>query len=158
MKKAIALGLVLVMMLVAGSAMAAMKGTNDVVKVSVGKGTLTAPAGSRFDFTIKLDIAKKWHIYAHGDSNFIGVDLVADKSLPLEDLKTVYPQGHEGEFFGDKVVMIDGREVIKVSALVPAGLAKGKHELKFFVTAQACDDKSCLAPADLPVSLTLMVE
>ena len=30
---------------------------------------------------LKLDIATKWHIYAHGDTNFIGVDLVPDEGF-----------------------------------------------------------------------------
>ncbi len=158
MKKAIALGLVVMLMMVAGSAMAGMRGTEDVVKVSAEKAALAGVSGARVEFAIKLDITKKWHIYAHGDSNFIGVDLTPAKAFPLTELKAEYPHGHAGEFFGEKVVMIEGKDVIKISALIPAGLAKGKHALEFSITAQACDDKSCLAPADLPVSFTLNVE
>ncbi len=158
MKKIMALSVVVMMLMMAGSALAGMRGTDDVVKVSATNENLSAAAGARLEFEINLDITKKWHIYAHGDSNFIGVDLTPEESFPLTNLETVYPHGHEGEFFGEKVIMIEGKDVIKVSATVPANLVKGKHTLGFSITAQACDDKSCLAPAELPVSFTLMVK
>lgn len=69
-------------MVLAGSAMAQMKTSADVVKAEPAAGEVSAVAGQRVDFTIKLDIAKKWHIYAHGDTNFIGVDLVPSEFSP----------------------------------------------------------------------------
>ena len=81
-----------------------------------------------------------------------------DEGFPLEEFQAEYPAGHEREFFGEKVFMIEGKDVIKASALVPADLAKGEHELAFSVTVQACDDKICLAPAYMPVTVKLTVE
>ena len=141
-----------------GCAQGAMKGSGDVVDVYPVTATVSAAAGERIDFEVKLDIQKSWHLYAHEDSMFIGVDLIPAKEFPLEDFQAVYPAGHEGEFFGEKVVMISGKEVIQASAKLPADLSKGKHELKLAVTVQACDDKTCLAPTDLPVTLTLTVK
>lgn len=155
--KRLTLMLVLVVLLVAGGAWA-MKGSADVVTTMPGTPMVSAAPGTRVDFAIKVDIAKKWHIYAHGDSNFIGVDLVPVEGFPLQDLQAEYPHGHAGEFFGEQVVMISGQNLIKASALVPEGLAAGVHDLKFTVTAQACDDKSCLPPADIPVTVKLTVK
>lgn len=152
------IALTLLMVMIAGTmAQAQMKTSGDVVSVKA-PANLTGTAGQRVNFEIKLDISKKWHIYAHGDTNFIGVDLVPDEAFPLKDLKAEYPHGHEGEFFGEKVLMIEGKEVIQVSALVPEGLAAGDHDLKIGVTVQACDDKTCLAPVDLPVAVKLKVK
>lgn len=141
-----------------GCAQGAMKGSGDVVEAYPAVASVSAAAGARVDFEVKLDIQKKWHLYAHEDTMFIGVDLVPVEGFPLEDFQAEYPAGHEGEFFGEKVVMISGKEVIKASARVPANLGKGKHELMLAVTVQACDNKTCLAPADLPVKLTLTVK
>lgn len=155
---------VLTALLIAGGACAdkdgapAFRASADVVKVSVVPGAVSAAAGERINFDIKLDITKKWHLYAHGDTNFMGVDLVPEDGPALDSFKVEYPHGHEGVFFGEKVVMIDGNEVIKASGLVPASLAKGEYVMKFSITAQACDDKSCLAPAYIPVSVKLMVK
>ena len=141
-----------------GCAQGAMKGSGDVVDVYPVAASVSAAAGERIEFAVKLNIQKNWHLYAHEDSLFIGVDLIPAKGFPLKDFQAVYPAGHEGEFFGEKVVMISGKEVIKASAEVPADLAKGKHELMLAVTVQACDNKTCLAPADLPIKLTLTVK
>lgn len=139
-------------------AQGAMKGSADVVDVYPTSAAVTAASGERIQFEVKLDIAKKWHLYAHEDSMFIGVDLVPAEDFPLEDFQAEYPVGHEGEFFGEKVVMVSGQEAIQASALVPAGLAPGKHALNLAVTVQACDNKTCLAPAYLPVTLTLTIK
>ncbi|MBU8869921.1 MAG: hypothetical protein KOO60_03490 [Gemmatimonadales bacterium] len=141
-----------------GCAQGALKGSGDVVEAYPAIATISATAGERINFEVKIDIQKKWHLYAHEDTMFIGVDLVPAKNFILEDFQAEYPVGHEAEFFGEKVVMISGKEVIKASAKLPSDLIKGEHELKLSVTVQACDNKTCLAPADLPVALTLTVK
>jgi thiol:disulfide interchange protein DsbD len=146
------------MILVAGAAQAQMKTSASVVKAQPASATVTGTPGQRVSFEVKLDIGNTWHIYAHGDTNFIGVDLVPDEFFPLDDFQAVYPEGHEGEFFGEKVVMIEGKDVIKASAQVPAGMPAGEYELNLAVTVQACDDKTCLAPADLPIAVKLKLE
>ena len=150
--------ILMIALMTAGSVHAQMKTSADVVKAVPAAAKVTAAAGQRVDFDIKLDISTKWHIYAHGDTNFIGVDLLPEEDFPLEDFLAEYPHGHEGEFFGEKVYMIEGKDVIAASALVPEGLEPGAYQLNLAVTAQACDDKTCLAPIDLPVAIKLQVE
>ena len=144
--------------LMAGAAQAQMKTSADVVKAEPATSVVAAPAGQRVAFDIKMNISTKWHIYAHGDTNFIGVDLVPSEMFPLDDFQAEYPQGHEGEFFGEKVFMIEGKDLIKASAMVPAGMPAGEYPLEFEITVQACDDKTCLAPAYLPVAVKLQVK
>lgn len=145
-------------LLSAAPALAALKGSGDVVKASPRQKTLTAVPGQRITFQVAVVIAPRWHLYAHGDTNFIGVDLIPDESFPLEDFDADYPAGQEGEFFGEKVLMIDGSQVITGEAVVPETLARGVHKVKLGLTVQACDDKVCLAPANLPVELELTVK
>jgi hypothetical protein len=145
-------------LLATAPASAALKGSGDVVKASLRQKTLTAAPGQRITFQVAVDIAPRWHLYAHGDTNFIGLDLIPDESFPLEEYDAVYPAGHEGEFFGEKVKMIDGSQVINGEAVVPETLARGVHKVKLGLTVQACDDKTCLAPASLPVELELTVK
>ena len=143
MKKTVVLALLLVPVLWA-CAQGAMKDSSTVVAARAVPAQVEAAAGER--------------LYAHEDTMFIGVDLVPAKDFPLRDFQAAYPVGHEGEFFGEKVVTISGKEAITGSALVPAELAAGEHTLNLAVTVQACDDKTCLAPADLPVKLKLTVK
>jgi hypothetical protein len=157
MRKILLLALV-VCALGAGLALGQMKGSADVVKVSAAPATLNAAPGDEVAFAVKVDIQNTWHLYAHGDTTFIGLDLVPDEEFPLADFAATYPAGHEGEFFGEKVMMIEGKEQIAVTAKVPSDLAPGEHVLGLKVTAQACDDKTCLAPAYIPVRVNLVVK
>ena len=145
-------------MLFALPVLAQPRGSADVVKVAPAEAVVSAAPGARVAFAVEVDIAERWHLYAHGDTTFIGVDLVPAETFPLQEFTAAYPEGHEGEFFGEKVHMIAGENVIKATALVPAGLAAGEHPLELALTVQACDDKTCLAPAKVPVVITLKVE
>lgn len=150
--------LALLLFMIPGLALAGLRDSGEVVKITPIKASLSAEAGECFKFALSLDIDPLWHVYAHEDTTFIGVDLVPAEDFPLADLHIKYPSGHEGEFFGEKVVMIMGKKTIHGSALVPADLAKGEYQLQMAVTVQACDDKTCLAPAYLPVSIVLTVQ
>jgi hypothetical protein len=145
-------------LLVAMPAEAALKGSGDVVKAITRQKAISAAPGQRITFEVSVIIAPHWHLYAHGDSNFIGVDLIPDESFPLEEFDARYPAGEEGEFFGEKVRMISGSQVITGEAVVPETLARGLHKVKLGLTVQACDDKTCLAPASLPVEMELTVK
>ncbi len=134
------------------------KGSADVVEVAANPTTVTSAPGQRITFDVKIDIREHWHLYAHEDTSFIGIDLVPAEGFPLQRLKAQYPAGKEGVFFGEPTVMLEGKQVVKVSALVPGSLAKGEHALDLALTVQACDDKRCLAPADLPLQVSLKVE
>ncbi len=148
----------LVLLASAGGALAQMKDSSTVVKVAPVKVELTAAPGQRVAMAVNVDIDPTWHLYAHGDTNFIGLDLAPSAFFPLLEFAAEYPHGHEGEFFGEKVEMIAGKNVIQASALVADGMPAGQYPLDFEVTIQACDDKTCLAPANVPVSFTLTVQ
>jgi hypothetical protein len=139
-------------------ASAAPKASADVVKVTLRQKMLTAAAGQRITFQVALDIAPHWHLYAHGDTNFIGIDLDPDESFPLEEYEATYPAGQPGEFFGETVMTVVGKQVINAEAMVPPKLAKGVHKVRLALTVQACDDKMCLAPDLVPVELELTVK
>ena len=80
-------------------------------------------------------------------------DFSVERAVVTEEIQDeLDEQGRDIEF------AIDGKEVIKASALVPADLPAGEYELALAVTVQACDDKMCLAPAYLPVKMNLTVE
>ncbi|MFO7654942.1 MAG: protein-disulfide reductase DsbD family protein [Candidatus Krumholzibacteriia bacterium] len=137
---------------------AVMRGSADVVTFAAVPARLAGAAGERVSFRLDLSIDRKWHLYAHEDTMFIGVDLLPAEDFALQDLQVVYPPGKEGEFFGEKVLVLEGDEAIHASAVVPDGMAAGEHDLALGLTVQACDDKICLAPAVIPVHLKLTVQ
>jgi hypothetical protein len=138
------------------------KTSADVVKVVAVPAILTAKAGAPIAFEVKVEIAKHWHLYSHTyaedpESMFIGIDLAAGEGCPLIDLKVVYPAAVKGSFMGDEVMMHAGALTLNVTATVPAS-AKGELSLPLSLTAQACDDKVCLRPADVPVTVKITVQ
>ena len=130
----------------------------DVVKVVPVPARLAAAAGERVEFKLNLHIQQKWHLYAHGDTSYIGIDLLPAEDFPLTELGIVYPEGHLGTIIGDPVIMLEGDEVIAVTGAVRSDLPAGDHALTLALTVQACDDKSCLRPSDVPVILILTVK
>ncbi len=158
MKRNLMMSVLMLILMNTGSAWAAIKGSADVVQVSVVEESVTGAAGQRVEFSINLDIAETWHVYAHGDTNFIGVEVVLGEDFPLAEFAAEYPTGHESEFFGETVWMISGANQIKAAAVIPEGMEPGEYEIAVGVKVQACDDKLCLAPIDLPVTISLTVE
>lgn len=137
------------------------KSSADVVKV-VGPAPIAVKAGSPVTFEVKVEIAKHWHLYSHSyaedpESMYIGIDLTPAEDCPLKDVKVTYPAAVKGNFLGEEVMMHEGVLALKVTGNVPAA-AKGELAVSLSLAAQACDDKVCLRPADLPVTVKLNVQ
>jgi hypothetical protein len=137
------------------------RATEDVVQAKV-LGKPTGKAGGDVTFQVHLAIADTWHLYDHQytldpESFYIGVDLVPGEGANLAGFSAVFPAGEEGEFLGEKVVMLHHEAVIEVTAKLPAD-ASGTVSLPLVLTAQACDDKLCLRPSDVPVMASITVE
>ena len=90
----VAAAMIMMVILAAGVSTAALKGSADVVKAGAAVAKVSATAGQRAAFAIDLDISKTWHVYAHGDTNFIGVDLMPAEGTTATDLEVEYPAGH----------------------------------------------------------------
>jgi hypothetical protein len=134
-----------------------LKDSSDVVTASAEPGELTAGHGDTVAFRVNLRIAKAWHVYAHEDTSFIGIDLQPGEGFPLANFAVSYPAGREGTFFDEKVVILEGPQSVAATATVPAELAAGEYALDLALKVQACDTKTCLRPADIPVQLKLRV-
>ena len=156
MKKTAAIAALCTILLAGACLGAGPRGSADVVKAAPAAKVITATPGARVEFAVNVDIAPHWHLYAHGDTNFIGVDLVPEDTFPLGDFQAKYPAGIAGEFFGETVHMLEGSNVIEASAVVPEGMT-GEQPLELHLTVQACNDRTCLAPANVPVTLTVKV-
>ena len=130
----------------------------------VGKEVVTATAttapdakitaGHEFDLTLTLTIKQGWHIYANpaGSETAIPttVGLGPDQTATL--VKVEYPKGEVKTFAGDeKVAVYEG----KVALTVRVRPDKSADLVTLRVRYQACDDRSCLAPAFLTVPVAL---
>lgn len=150
---------------VAGPATGAAKRPStsaDVVDVKVVPAGLMAKPGAEVAFTVHMDIADTWHLYDHQyaedpESFFIGVDLMPGEGANLAGFAADFPVGEPGTFMGDKVVMLHHQAAIMVKVTLPED-AFGTVDVPLVLTAQACDDKLCLQPSDIPVTVSIEVQ
>jgi len=138
------------------------RATEDVIDAKILPAKLTAAAGAEVTFKVDMAIADTWHLYDHSyvddpESFFIGVDLMPDEGANLAGFEAVFPKGDEGEFMGEKVVMLHHHATIDVTIKLPAD-ASGEIAIPFLISAQACDDKICLQPSDVPLTAHITVE
>jgi hypothetical protein len=140
-----------------GAAAPAFRDSGDVVALSGGTAGFAVTAGSRIELTLVMDIDPRWHLYAHEDTTFYGIDLELPPEHPLREVQVDYPSGREAEFFGQQVRVLSGRHEIGFAATVPDDLAPGEYEVALTLAVQACDHSRCLAPAFLPVAVKVRV-
>ncbi len=138
------------------------RSTADVVKATVLPAKISGKAGEDVTLKVHLQIADTWHLYDHQyvldpESYFIGVDLMPAEDADLAGFGVVFPAGSEGEFMGEKVVMLHHTADIEVTVTL-SDSASGEVRIPFILTAQACDDKICLQPSNIAVVANVTVE
>lgn len=130
------------------------KKSDGVVKASLKAEPEKPGAGGRQVVTVTLEVEKKWHIYANPVGNDDLKDsqtvvTVTGKSSPK--VKVEYPAG---KVIKDKVVgdykVYEDKVAIKLTVERNAG---DKEPLEVNVKFQACDDKSCLLPATVKLTI-----
>ncbi len=129
-----------------------MRDSSSVVSVTAPQ-TVHANVGETVELTVNIDIDKRWHLYAHGDTVYYGISVTGLDTLPLAAVKVAYPKGHQGKFLGNKVQLLEGAETLTISGVLMSPL---DEPLKFELECQACDAKSCLAPAWIPFQTVVL--
>ena len=135
------------------AARAQLRDSATVVNATVAPETLRAAVGDPVRLTVTMIIADGWHLYAHGDTAYYGINIAGLDSLPLAGVQVAYPAGHAGTFLGEPVTLLAGTEEAVITGYLTALPARPLHlELE----CQACDSKSCLAPAWLPLDVVVL--
>lgn len=134
----------------------------DVVSVSVKPAGLKATPGGELTFAISIDIAKTWHLYDNSyvhdpEAFYIGIDLEPAETADLASFAATFPAGTPGEFVGEKVSLLKDCTEIAVTVKLPDDAA-GRITIPLVLTAQACDDKICLQPSQIPLTVRVTVE
>ena len=123
------------------------------------------PPGSSFRLAVAAKIDDGWHINAHNPTldYLIPTSLSIEKNDGMQGLtfdEPIYP-GHVERAFeftaGEKLRVYEGTVLIGVEGKAAKDLAPGARSLRCTLTVQACNDKSCLAPAKLTVEIPLPI-
>ncbi|MGB6641215.1 MAG: protein-disulfide reductase DsbD domain-containing protein, partial [Thermoanaerobaculia bacterium] len=101
-------------------------------------------------FILRLRVAPGWHLYAHDqDSPHTRPTLVMGRGVELGRVE--YPPGED-------LTLAEGGETVRgyqgEIAIHGALRSAGDQEGVLVVEYQACDDRRCLAPAEIALSLS----
>ncbi len=139
------------------------------VKLYVVSDRSQVEPGSKLRVAVLLDHEPYWHTYAHDspaavEQGMITVDLnvAADHTrLTVYTDRIGWPPFHSVEFdYGGPPMTLDvyeGRAIFHIPIIVKGDASPGLVEIPVTAHVQACDDKTCLAPAELRGSVTVSV-
>lgn len=130
------------------------KNSSDVVKASLKAEPEKPGANGQQTVTVTLEIDKGWHLYA----NPVGNDMLKDSQTVVSltskappKFKVEYP---DGKLVKDKDVgdykIYENKVALKVAVNRAAG---DKEPVEVIVKVHACNDRSCLAPGTVKLTL-----
>lgn len=109
--------------------------------------------GETFKAAVILEIKEGYHINdsAPLDEFLYPTSLAFKDSAGIEVLEVVYPAGRRAKYdYSDvEVAVYEGRVVLGVLLKAAEGLAPGTLKLRGSLSYQACDDSTCLPPAEV---------
>jgi hypothetical protein len=141
------------------------KASKKETEVVTGKAYLALdrlPAGGKCRVLVQLQIADGWHIHANppGDAEYdIATEVELNSKLDLELTNLRYPAGKKEERGPDEKpqLVYTGKVSIFGEIAVPAEAAGRRDDLVLLVNYQACNDKKCLRPTKLKLTLPVSV-
>ena len=115
--------------------------------------------GKSFTVTLTLDIDPNWHVNANPASESYLIATAADvrSDLPITVDAIAYPPGHDFSLAGDPISVYESGAVIEASCTLGTDAEIGNAIIRVIITYQACDDGSCLAPAESILEIPVTV-
>lgn len=134
----------------------------DALSVQAGASVKTIVPGKPFEILVTLNIKHPYHVNANPASEkfLIPTTVTVEPVAGITFAQPQYPAGLQREFAftsGKKIAVYEGKTVIRVRATPAGNLKAGTVTIRGKVNYQACDDKSCYPPGDLPFTLKLPV-
>jgi thioredoxin:protein disulfide reductase len=120
-----------------------------------------AHAGSTVKAAVVAEVASGYHINDHVPSldYLIPTELKLQPLGPLTVATTKYPKGSPQKFsFLDTPISVyQGKLIVGAEIKVASGTQPGDYTLKGSLDYQACNDRACLPPTSLPLTLSVKV-
>ncbi|HUY12149.1 MAG TPA: protein-disulfide reductase DsbD domain-containing protein [Terriglobia bacterium] len=137
------------------------QGPPRVVEAHVALASDGVHPGSSQKAAIVSSVSPGYHINAHKPSfdYLIPTEVKFDNNHAVSIEKTRYPAGKPQKlsFSDDPLSVYQGRFLIGLDLKVPAGITPGVYTIKGELHYQACNDRACLAPSRVPLTLTVKV-
>ena len=124
----------------------------DPLSLAVYRGESAAVAGDAATLAVVLELAEHWHVNAHEplEEWLIPTELTITAPEGVEVLEIVYPDPIDlaVEFSETPMAVLEGNAAIGVRFRVPEGIAGESVNVRGMLTYQACNDQTCLPPAE----------
>ena len=116
-------------------------------------------AGSKVPLAVKLSLDEGWHVQAHEPSqpNLIGTRFTLLNTDLGKLSEAVYPEAQKLATPLGELHVYGGTALMGARLEVPADAKPGKARLRVAVEFQACDDKRCLTPERIELSLEIEI-
>lgn len=119
------------------------------------------PAGDSVAAAVVMNIDEGWHVNAHEPTldYLIGTELTIDEQAGFTVSGIQYPASEQFTFAfaGEPLDVYQGNAPIFFTLATAPDLEPGSYTLTGNLRVQACDDKSCLAPSTLDISIPVEV-
>ncbi len=122
--------------------------------------SITAAAGSTVDVQLTARIAEHWHVNSNTpNEDFLIPSVVTARASGIRLTRVSYPEAKDLALsFADKPVSVyEGDVVFGLTFTVAEVTPPGKQNAEITLSYQACNDKTCMPPADAAVTLVVDV-
>jgi len=147
--------------LLAITASAAFAQGGPELKLSTILGLDAIPSGTESRAALSVTLPEGWHVNANEpfESFLIKTELTFEENDVFEVLGITYnePEVKKFGFSDEPMAVYEGEFLIGYTFRVRDGVAVGDHELVGTLRYQACDDTSCYAPKNVPVTARFKV-
>ncbi|WP_161602217.1 DUF255 domain-containing protein [Tautonia marina] len=132
-----------------------------VVSPTVSKPEEPIQPGKPFEIRVTLTIDEKYHLNANpaGAPNLVPTLITLPDDSPVRLLDVSYPPGEPLTLAGQDapISVYSGSITAVVRLSIPDATEADSLDLTLSIRYQACDDRSCLAPASISLPVTLKV-
>ena len=117
--------------------------------------------GSNFELAVVIDVALGWHINSNNplDEFLVPSELVFDEKEGITYGEVIYPEPilQKFSFSESEVSVYEGKIVFGVKATLASDFPLGDTVISSRLIYQACDDQSCLPPAEISIEIPVKV-
>ncbi|MCS6829277.1 MAG: protein-disulfide reductase DsbD [Armatimonadota bacterium] len=149
-------------LLLVTTAVAQFAPPKDALSVQATASVKQVVPGKPFEILVMLNIKHPYHVNANPASEkfLIPTSVAVEPVSGITFSQPHYPKGLMREFAftgGKKIAVYEGKTVIRITATPAKNLKAGEVTVRGKVNYQACDERSCYPPGNLPFSLKLKV-
>lgn len=117
--------------------------------------------GSSFELAVVVDVALGWHINSNKplDEFLVPSELVFDEKEGVTYSDVIYPESilQKFSFSESEVSVYEGKAVFGVKVTLASEFPLGDTVISGRLLYQACDDQSCLPPAEISIEIPVKV-